>query len=44
MSVQLTNGFQLMDDATKSYTKKFDEIVTENSLTPTTVFTDKRVW
>ena len=44
MSVQLTNGFQLMDDATKSYTKKFDEIVTENSLTPTTVFTDKRVF
>lgn len=45
MSVQLTNGFQLIeDDATKSYNRKFDEIVTKNSITPTTDFTDKHVF
>ena len=44
MTVQLTNGFQLMDDATISSIKKFNEIVTANSLTPATDFTDKHVF
>ena len=44
MPVQLNNGFKLMDDATISNIKKFNDLVTANSTTPTTELPDNLVF